>query len=189
MSCQASEKMLSCTECNLHEFRTQVVGGHGSRVAEIAFVAEAPGHQEDIEGLPLVGPAGKRFDLELAAAGLARDEVWLDNSVHCRPPNNAIREYPNALARCPSLWLFPTLAQLPNLKAVVAMGATAGGLWFSGKKATEIAGLTRATKEYIVCGSFHPSYALRSGGSWNEVDNSIVASIKRAMVLGGVRGR
>ena len=181
MTCLSSAEMLSCTQCSLYRWRTQVVPGHGSKEATIAFVAEAPGFEEDKSGVPLVGPAGKRFDLQLEAVGLAREDVWLDNAIKCRPPNNAIHDYPDALARCPNLWLFPTLAALPSLRVIVAMGATAGGLWFSGMKATEIAEMSRAIMKVIVVGSFHSSYALRKGGWMNDIDESIVRSMRRAV--------
>ena len=150
--------------------------------ARIAFVAEAPGREEDAKGEPLIGPAGQRFDRQLERVGVVRYDVWLDNAVHCRPPNNDLRAYPNALARCPDLWLTPTLDSLESLKVVVVLGATAGGLWFPGMKATEIASLARNTGKVVVVGSFHPSYALRSGGEWNSIDDAIVRSIQRALV-------
>lgn len=204
MSCLASEEMLGCTQCSLHQWRTQVVPGHGDTNAWLACVAEAPGAQEDAEGEPLVGRAGQRFDRHLAAVGLSREEVFLENTVHCRPPNNRLSDYPDALVRCPPLWLFPTLQELPNLRVVVAMGATAGGLWFPGKKAREIATLARAflhtagakgyinkmhiARPYIVVGAWHPSHALRTGGDWNNIDESIVASFQRALTYGALVG-
>ena len=111
--------------------------------------------------------------------------VFLENTVHCRPPGNRLTDYPDALARCPDLWLHPTLAALKSLRVVVALGATAGSIWFPGMKATDIASLARVyrrTQQYCVVGSFHPSYALRSGGEWNEIDASIVRSLQRALV-------
>ena len=181
MTCLASDEMLSCQACSLWQTRTLVVAGHGDPNAKIAFVAEAPGREEDIKGEPLVGPAGQRFDRQLERVGINREDVWLDNAVHCRPPNNAIRDYPDALARCPDLWLMPTLAALKSLRVIVALGATAGGIWFPGLKATEIASLARNTGQYLLVGSYHPSYALRSGGEWNEIDESITMSLRRAM--------
>ena len=181
MTCRSTPAMLACTQCSLHLTRTQVVPGHGDPDADIAFVAEAPGSEEDRVGEPLVGPAGKRFDRQLAAAGLDRADVWLDNTVHCRPPDNNLRA-PDAQLRCPPLWLFPVLQQVKP-RVVVALGRTAGALWLPGYDAHKMATMARNTGEYLVVGALHPSYALRMGGDWNEADDSIVASIRRAVEL------
>ena len=198
MSCLASEELLGCTSCSLHLTRTQVVPGHGNVNASIAFVAEAPGYDEDQQGEPLVGAAGRRFDRQLEAAGLKREDVWLDNAVHCRPPGNKLRNYPDALARCPDLWLYKALYALPKLKVVVAMGATAGGIWFPGVKATELSTLARTflptaaafggslplshlLRAYVAVGSFHPAAAVYQGGGWNHIDESIATSMMNAL--------
>ena len=174
--------MLACQQCSLWMHRQQVVPGHGNPNADIAFVAEAPGVEEDRIGEPLVGPAGKRFNRQLAAAGLKREDCWLDNTVHCRPPDNDLRRYPDAQLRCPPLWLFPVLQQVKP-RVIVALGRTAGALWLPGYDAHAIAELARHTGEYIVVGALHPSYAQRLGGEWNDADDSIVRSIKRAVEL------
>ena len=181
MSCIATTELLTCISCRLHEFRTQVVAGHGDSNATIAGVGEAPGQQEDEHGVPFYpnAPAGRRLDMLLERVGLTRAQIWLDNVVHCQPPNNNLRAYPDAQAICPDLWLRPMLAGLPNLRVVVAFGATAGALWFPGHTATEMSKLARSCKEgYTVVGAFHPAYAVRSG-EW--VDVSIEASLRRAM--------
>ena len=182
MTCLSTAEMLSCTACSLHTSRNLVVPGHGNPDADIAFVAEAPGFDEDMHGEPLIGPAGRRFDRHLAAVGLRREDCWLDNAVHCRPPDNRLRDYPDAQMRCPGLWLFPVLQQVKP-KVVVAMGRTAGSLWFPGIDAHGLSELARYTAEYTVIGALHPSYALRLGGEWNDADDSIVASIRRARAL------
>ena len=184
MTCRATVEHLTCEACSLHQFRTQVVPGHGSIDARIALVGEAPGKDEDMEGHPFVGRAGQLLDELLERAGIDQATIWRDNVVHCRPPNNAIREYPDAVSRCPDLWLKPTLAGLQNLRAVVTLGATAGQLWFSGKRAGEIAVLARAVcmqgpRAIRIVGSYHPAYALREG-PW--VSDSIVASLSRALI-------
>lgn len=179
--------MLACEQCSLHQWRTQVVPGHGNPDADIAFVAEAPGVEEDRLGEPLVGPAGKRLDRHLTALGLTRDMVWLDNTVHCRPPDNDLRRFPDAQLRCPPLWLFPVLQQV-RPKVIVAMGRTAGALWFPGMAAHELSRLARSTGEYLVVGAYHPSAALRESGDWNALDDSIVASIRRAILLAEEEG-
>ena len=186
MTCNASNEHLTCTACSLHQWRANVVPGHGDYNATIALVAEAPGAVEDKEGMPLVGPAGKLGDKLLVRAGIDPTAVWKTNLVHCRPPNNAIREYPDAITRCPDLWLKPELNGMPNLRCIVALGATAGTLWFPGMKAGELATMARTLSDgVIVVGSYHPSYVLRGGGQW--VVDSIVDSLRRAMLYASIK--
>lgn len=78
----------NCIRCQLAEARQNVVLGTGSRQATIMFVGEGPGYQEDLRGLPFVGPAGKLLDKMLAAIQLDRKTVYITNIVKCRPPDN-----------------------------------------------------------------------------------------------------
>ena len=180
MTCRATPELLTCTACRLHATRTQVVPGHGNYDATIAAVGEAPGRQEDEHGGPFwwEAPAGAKLDYLLSRVGLSRAEVWLDNVVHCRPPDNDLRRFPDAQATCPELWLTPTLDGMPNLRVVVTLGATAGVLWFPGKRAGEMATLARSIGRYVVVGAYHPAFASREG-EW--VDESILKSLRRAV--------
>ncbi len=78
----------SCTLCPLHLSRTNAVPGEGSLSADIMFIGEAPGRNEDLQGRPFVGAAGKLLDQLLELAGLKREDVYITNVVKCRPPNN-----------------------------------------------------------------------------------------------------
>ena len=110
--------------------------------------------------------------------------IWCDNAIHSRPPKNSLRDYPEAIIRCPGLWLYRSLANLPNLRVVVTLGATAGNLWFPGRKAGDISTLARRVPEgYTLVGAMHPSYALRVGAWMNHVDESIVKSLLRARII------
>lgn len=86
MSCGNTD--LKCTRCRLSKSRTQVVPGTGPCSARIVFIGEAPGKDEDLEGEPFVGRAGKILDAALAEAGVRRDQVYIANLVKCRPPGN-----------------------------------------------------------------------------------------------------
>jgi DNA polymerase len=77
-----------CERCPLAKGRTNVVFGAGNADAELMFVGEAPGHHEDLQGLPFVGRAGKLLDELLADAGMTRGEVWICNVLKCQPPGN-----------------------------------------------------------------------------------------------------
>ncbi len=175
---------LQCDRCRLADYRTQVVPGVGSLNATLALVGEAPGQVEDMEGVPFVGPAGIMLNGLLTKVGLAREDCWITNAVSCRPPRNDLSAFPDALTTCPPMWLSGEggeLAALPNLRVIVALGQTAGSLWFPGKKAHELAALQTFTNisdtQVIVVGAYHPSYALRQG---QMVEDSIVASLTRA---------
>jgi uracil-DNA glycosylase len=78
----------SCTMCRLAENRTQVVFGVGEPDSELMFVGEAPGRNEDLEGVPFVGRAGQLLDSLLDEVGIPRDTVYIANVLKCRPPNN-----------------------------------------------------------------------------------------------------
>ena len=79
---------LSCDRCPLAQGRTNLVFGDGSPTAEIMLIGEGPGEQEDLQGVPFVGPAGKLLDDMLEIIGLDRTNVYIANIVKCRPPHN-----------------------------------------------------------------------------------------------------
>ena len=83
-----NEACLQCNRCSLAATRTQVVFGTGAQDAEILFVGEGPGQQEDLQGEPFVGPAGKFLDDMLSIIGLGRHNCYIANIVKCRPPQN-----------------------------------------------------------------------------------------------------
>lgn len=79
-----------CTKCDLHKTKTHYVPGVGPADARIMFVGEGPGRDEDIQGLPFVGAAGKLLTQLLLSIGIDRSEVFIGNIVKCRPPNNRV---------------------------------------------------------------------------------------------------
>ena len=85
---QLKEACLQCTRCGLAEGRTNVVFGVGNQNADIMFIGEGPGEQEDLKGEPFVGPAGKLLDDMLSIIDLDRSKVYIANIVKCRPPRN-----------------------------------------------------------------------------------------------------
>jgi uracil-DNA glycosylase len=89
----------SCERCPLHRTRTQVVFGSGNADADLMFIGEAPGANEDRMGLPFVGQAGKLLDKLLAEIGLQRGDVFICNVLRCRPPDNR-DPHPNEIEAC-----------------------------------------------------------------------------------------
>jgi uracil-DNA glycosylase len=90
-----------CLRCPLHESRTRVVFGNGNADAGLMFIGEGPGQQEDVQGLPFVGRAGKLLDQLLEEIGLSRQDVFVSNVVRCRPPGNR-DPLPDEIAACKS---------------------------------------------------------------------------------------
>jgi uracil-DNA glycosylase len=93
------EQAKGCTRCPLHQTRTTVVFGSGNADADLMFVGEAPGANEDKQGVPFVGQAGKLLTKLLNEIGLERSEVFICNTVKCRPPNNR-DPHPNEIGSC-----------------------------------------------------------------------------------------
>jgi uracil-DNA glycosylase len=93
------EQARGCVACQLHQTRTQVVFGAGNADADLMFIGEAPGADEDRLGLPFVGRAGKLLDQLLAEIGLDRNDVFIANTLKCRPPSNR-DPYPNEIESC-----------------------------------------------------------------------------------------
>ena len=85
---ELEQKCKSCQGCELHKTRTNVVFGCGNREADLMFVGEAPGEQEDLTGIPFVGRAGQLLDKFLFAVDLRREDVYIANILKCRPPHN-----------------------------------------------------------------------------------------------------
>lgn len=95
------EEARGCVRCQLHQTRTQVVFGSGNADADLMFVGEAPGANEDRLGLPFVGQAGKLLEKLLGEIGLQRADVFICNTIKCRPPGNR-DPHPNEIESCHS---------------------------------------------------------------------------------------
>jgi DNA polymerase len=158
---QLAEEIRGCTKCGLCKQRTQTVFSRGTGSSGLCFVGEGPGADEDAQGFPFVGAAGKLLDNMIAAMGLGRDEVYVCNIVKCRPPENRKPE-PIEMRTC-----MPYLEEQLELIApevIVALGATAveGLLGLSGG-ITRLRGTWKLYKGRIaVMPTFHPAYLLRS---------------------------
>ena len=109
----------SCTRCALSQTRTQVVFGNGHPNADLMFVGEAPGFHEDQQGIPFVGQAGKLLDKLLAGIGLTRADVYVANTLKCRPPGNR-DPLPDEKQKCEP-WLFKQI-ELIRPKVVATLG-------------------------------------------------------------------
>jgi len=164
---QLEQVAAACNRCALHTSRTNSVFARGNPSAELMFVGEGPGADEDAQGLPFVGKAGQLLDKMIEAMGYRPEDVYIANIVKCRPPNNRKPE-PSEMAACVG-YLHEQIA-LVRPRAIVALGATAceGLLGVSG--ITRLRGTWRLYRgEIPVMPTFHPAYLLRTPEAKREV--------------------
>jgi uracil-DNA glycosylase len=150
-----------CTRCPLSATRTQVVFGRGDPDADLVFVGEAPGADEDEQGFPFVGRSGKLLDrLVLEEIGLERDEFYVMNCLMCRPPGNRDPQ-PDELAACRP-WFDAKLSALKP-KVIVTLGNFASKALLDSKAGiTKLRGMTYAWRDGIqLVPTFHPAAVLR----------------------------
>lgn len=176
------EDLGDCTRCKLHgQGRQQIVFGVGNPAAEIMFVGEAPGADEDVQGVPFVGRAGQLLTKMIEGGmGLKREEVYIANVVKCRPPGNRNPE-PDEIAACQP-FLFRQIASVKP-KVIIALGAFAAKTLLNTD--TPIGKLRGRLYDFhgaSLIPTFHPSFLLRSPGYKREAWDDL----KRAL---GVLGR
>jgi len=154
---------LACTACRLAEGRTQVVFGVGNPRAELMLVGEGPGAQEDIEGMPFVGRSGQYLDrVILEEMGLTRADLYIANTVKCRPPGNRDPQ-PDEVAAC-SPWLDQQL-DLIDPSVVVTLGNFATKLLLgTAEGITRLRGRVYPFRRGVLIPTFHPAAVLRGGG-------------------------
>lgn len=150
-----------CTRCKLgHLGRQQVVFGAGSMTADLMFVGEAPGADEDVQGVPFVGRAGQLLTRMIEAMGLTRDQVYIANVIKCRPPQNRNPE-PDEVATCEP-FLFRQI-DLIRPKVVVALGKFAAQtLLRTETPISKLRGQVHDFRGARLVPTFHPAYLLRS---------------------------
>jgi uracil-DNA glycosylase len=157
----------NCTRCKLHKGRTKLVYGVGNPKAELVFVGEGPGRDEDMQGEPFVGRAGKLLTQMIEAMGLRREDVYICNVVKCRPPENRLPEK-DEIATC-SPFLMRQLAVI-GPKVICALGSCASQTLL---QTTE--GISRFRGEWFdfrgskFIATYHPAYLLRNPGAKGEV--------------------
>ena len=153
----------ACTRCPLSATRTQVVFGTGDPHADLMFVGEAPGREEDLRGVPFVGRSGQLLDRLLAEElGIARDQVYIANVVKCRPPENRDPR-PDEVAACRP-YLEEQVAVIAP-KVVVTLGNFATKLLLDTDQGiTKVRGTSYPMGAAQLVPTFHPAAALRGGG-------------------------
>jgi len=151
----------ACEACELCRTRNKSVPGVGDQAAELLFVGEAPGAEEDARGEPFVGQAGRLLDNMLAALGLARDRnVYIANVLKCRPPNNRTPE-PREVDACRP-YLERQIALL-SPKLIVALGRSAASLLLdTDATIASLRGRVHRYRGVPLIVTYHPAYLLRN---------------------------
>ena len=159
-----AEEASTCTRCRLAATRTNVVFGMGNPKADLMFVGEGPGEQEDRQGLPFVGRSGQLLDrLVLEEMGLTRDDLYIANTIKCRPPGNR-DPLPDEIESC---WPYlDKQLELIDPRVVVTLGNFATKLLLGTTEGiSRLRGRTYPYRSGYLVPTFHPSAALRGGGT------------------------
>jgi uracil-DNA glycosylase len=161
------EDLGECTRCKLHKTRNQIVFGDGSSKARLVFVGEGPGADEDEQGLPFVGRAGKLLTQMIEAMGLQRKDVYICNVVKCRPPGNRAPE-PDEVTPC-SPFLMRQI-DVMNPKVIVCLGAVAAKTLLNTTRGiSQFRGQWLEWRGYKLMATYHPAFLLRNPPAKSEV--------------------
>jgi DNA polymerase len=162
------EDLGPCTRCKLHTLgRKQIVFGVGNPNADLMFVGEAPGADEDIQGEPFVGRAGQLLTKIIEAMGMKREDVYIANVIKCRPPGNRNPE-PDEVEQCEP-FLFRQIDTIKP-KVIVALGKFAAqSLLRTSDPITRLRGREFKYRDAILMPTYHPAYLLRTPSAKRDV--------------------
>ncbi|MBQ8641277.1 MAG: uracil-DNA glycosylase [Clostridia bacterium] len=156
-----------CRRCSLCRTRTNLVFGTGNRNADILFVGEAPGEQEDLQGIPFVGAAGQLLDLYLESVGIAREKVYIANILKCRPPRNR-DPLPEEQDAC--MGYLRAQVKLIRPKMIVCLGRiSAMRLIKPDFKITREHGILQKKGDFVMTAVYHPSALLRDASKKEDM--------------------
>ena len=168
---EIADRVRACKDCALSMGRTNAVPGEGPADAEVMFIGEGPGFQEDRQGRPFVGPAGQFLEQLLADAGMSRERVFIANMIKCRPPQNR-DPAPAEMAAC-SKYLDRQI-ELIDPKLIVTLGRFSLGRFFPGESVTRARGRVRYKDGRAIYPIMHPAAGLRR----EEMKASIIQDFK-----------
>lgn len=161
----------TCTKCGLHATRKNTVFSRGNPTASLCFVGEAPGEDEDLQGLPFVGRSGKLLDETITKLGLdPKQDIYVCNIIKCRPPSNR-RPEEEEVNSC--IDYLEEQIKLVNPKVVIALGSTS----INSLMPANTLGITKIRGRFFkynrlpLMPTYHPSYVLRNGGSGKVYDD------------------
>lgn len=158
-----AKEIEGCQKCPLFKTRTNTVPGSGSPESEILFIGEAPGQREDEQGIPFCGAAGKFLDEMLASIGLHRDQIFIANTLKCRPPENRDPEDSEKEACRPYL---DRQVEIINPKLIVCLGRHSVASFIPGAGGiSKLHGkAVRRPNGQVYLALYHPAAALHNGG-------------------------
>ena len=159
-----------CRKCEIARNRTKVVPGEGAENADIMFIGEAPGFNEDQQGRPFVGAAGQFLEELLASINLTRQQVYIANVIKCRPPNNR-DPLPIEISNCQP-WLERQI-QLLSPKIIVTLGRYSMAKYFPGKSISKIHGTFQVVNGLTYFAMYHPAAALHQGNLRSDIIKDI----------------
>jgi len=175
-----NQRILTCTLCPLSQGRTHAVPGEGNDRAELMFVGEGPGADEDSQGRPFVGRAGQLLSRIIAAMGFKREDVYITNIVKCRPPKNRTPVREEIEACRPYL-----IAQIEAIapRVIVSLGKVATDFFHpSPTGMTKLRGQFVESGKILVMPTFHPSYIVRNEGN-KELKKLVWQDMKQVMAV------
>ncbi len=155
------KSVIECTKCDLCKTRTHSVPGKGNFNSDVIFVGEAPGKNEDLKGEPFVGVAGKKLLLALENAGVTRDEVYITNTVKCRPPKNRI---PSVLEKETCQEYIQKEIEIIRPKIICVLGNTAFGSILGGNEITKFRGKVGRKDGQLYFITIHPAATIYNQG-------------------------
>lgn len=190
---ELEDEIRGCTRCPLHKARTNAVPGEGPVPCDVMVVGEAPGRNEDLQGRPFVGAAGRLLNSLLAKAGYPRERVYITNVVKCRPPGNRdpSRE---EIASCRGYLL--EQVRLVRPRVIIAVGRIAGevlyreaGLKWPGIRQARARPVKAriAGVEVTLIVTYHPAAALYNPELRGELERDFSTVIRRSLSGGGTR--
>jgi DNA polymerase len=185
---QVRELLGDCRRCKLCSGRTHLVFGEGSPSARLVFVGEAPGRDEDVEGRPFVGEAGRLLTRIIENGfGLNREDVYICNVVKCRPPSNRKPE-PDEIRSC-----FPFLREQLRLirpQAICALGQVAASALIGREcRISQERGKWFSFIGIPFMPTFHPTYILRNPGEERRLKGLVWGDVQKIMAQMGLRGK
>jgi len=163
---EIAAEVSACQKCDLCKGRNRSVPGEGNLQPKILFIGEGPGYNEDQQGRPFVGPAGRLLEEALASIGLQRSDVFITNVVKCRPPENR-DPTPTEITACND-YLDRQIEAL-NPQAIVTLGRFSMAKFFTkGEKISVIHGRAKRGRTRLYIAMYHPAAALRSPKTMEE---------------------
>ena len=169
------QQVTKCTKCDLSETRNKSVPGKGNFKADVIFVGEAPGKNEDVEGEPFIGIAGKKLSIALENAGITRNEVYITNIVKCRPPKNRV---PTTTERNTCQNYLEKEIEIIKPKIICILGNTAFNSLLDGKEITKFRGKIVRKNNQLYFLTIHPAATIYNQKLINVLKKDIKKLLK-----------